>query len=425
MTNASNRPADSSPGPAPGPPTGPALPLTDLRVIEVGTMVAGPYASAILCDLGAEVIKLESPGGDALRRSVKFAGTEHWFSECNRGKKSLGLDLTSPRGQEILWRLVAGSDAILYNLRPDTVPKLGLSYQDLHRVNPRVVAVQVSAFGSEGPWGQRRGTAPTIDGSSGISRINGDQETGPLKPPNLFGDLAAAFFAALGVVAAVRAARLTGQGEHLDVAMTECVSHMLGEPVLTELVLGQPRAPSGNRHDYAAPHGCYPCSGEDRWIAIAVECDADWHRFVAAAGGQAWAGDPDYATMASRLAHRDKLDRDVARWTEGHDADELMVALQSAGVASGVVSSPRRVSTDAQLASRGYFGPVPNNYGPPDPIPRFPGRPERAEGDRSRAPEYSEHAGQILGDLLGLAPAEVTSLYQEGVCFPPQDQASH
>jgi crotonobetainyl-CoA:carnitine CoA-transferase CaiB-like acyl-CoA transferase len=413
MTNASNRLTDSLPGIL--------LPLNDLRVIEVGTMVAGPYASAILSDLGAEVIKLESPGGDALRRSVKFAGTEHWFSECNRGKKSLGLDLTNPRGQEILWRLVAESDAIVYNLRPDTVPKLGLSYSELHRVNPRVVAVQVSAFGSGGPWGQRRGTAPTIDGSSGISLINGDEETGPLKPPNLFGDLAAAFFAALGVVAAVRAARLTGQGEHLDVAMSECVSHMLGEPVLQELVLGQPRAPSGNRHDYAAPHGCYPCSGEDSWIAIAVECDADWQRFVAAVGAETWVRDPDYATMASRHAHRAKLDRDITRWTEGRDADELMVALQSAGVASGVGSSPRRVSTDAQLAFRGYFGAVANTYGPPDPIPRFPGRPGLAGGDRSRAPEYSEHAGQILGGLLGLAQVEVTSLYDQGVCFPPQD----
>jgi crotonobetainyl-CoA:carnitine CoA-transferase CaiB-like acyl-CoA transferase len=414
MTNATNRSPDSS--------HGTLLPLKDLRVIEAGTMVAGPYASAILSDLGAEVIKLESPGGDALRRSVKFAGTEHWFSECNRGKKSLGLDLTNPRGREILWRLVAKSDAIIYNLRPDTVAKLGLSYSALHSVNPRVVAVQVSAYGSEGPWGQRRGTAPTIDGSSGISRINGDEETGPLKPPNLFGDLAAAFFAALGVVAAVRAARITGQGEHLDVAMSECVSHMLGEPVLQELVLGQPRVRSGNLHDYSAPHGCYPCTGEDRWIAIAVECDADWQRFVESVGAEAWVEDPDYATVAFRHAHRAKLDHDVARWTERHDADELMVTLQSAGVASGVVSSPLRVSSDAQLAFRGYFGTVANTYGPPDPIPRFPGRPRLAESDRSRAPEYSEHADQILGGLLGLSRAEVDSLYEQDVCFPPQNQ---
>ena len=386
-------------------------------------MVAGPYASAILGDLGAEVIKLESPGGDALRRSVKFAGTEHWFSECNRGKQSLGIDLTTARGRDVLWRLAAQSDAIICNLRPDTLPKLGLSYRKLSGINPRLVVVQVSAFGSKGPWGQRRGTAPTIDGSSGISFINGDEETGPLKPPNLFGDIAAAFFAALGVVAALRAARSTGRGEHIDLAMSEAVTHMLGESVLRELVLGPPGIPRGNLNDYAAPHGCYPCSGEDSWIAIAIECDEDWRRFAESIGDEPWISDPGYATMPSRQANRAKLDHDIGSWTERHDADELMVKLQNAGVASGVVSSPLRVSTDAQLAYRGYLGTMENNYGPPDPIPRFPGRPQLTELDRNRAPEYSEQADQILTELLQFSPAEVDSLYEHKVCFPPPNRA--
>lgn len=401
---------------------GTSLPLDGVRVIEVGTMVAGPYASVILSDLGAEVIKLESPDGDALRRSVKFASTEHWFSECNRGKQSLGVDLTTARGRDVLWRLVARSDAIICNLRPDTLSKLGLSYRKLSRVNPRLVAVQVSAFGSKGPWGQRRGTAPTIDGSSGISGINGDEETGPLKPPNLFGDIAAAFFAALGVVAALRAARSTGRGEQIDLAMSECVTHMLGESVLQELLLGQPGVPRGNLDDYAAPHGCYPCSGEDSWIAIAIECDEDWRRFTESIGDALWVEDPDYATLPSRQANRAKLDRDIGSWTERHDADELMVKLQNTGVASGVVSSPLRVSTDAQLAFRGYFGTTENAYGPPDPIPRFPGRPWLSEADRRPAPEYSEHADRILRDLLEFSRTEVDSMYEHKVCFPPPNR---
>jgi crotonobetainyl-CoA:carnitine CoA-transferase CaiB-like acyl-CoA transferase len=403
-------------------PTGTSLPLNGIRIVEVGTMVAGPYASAILSDLGAEVIKLESPGGDALRRSVKFGGTEHWFSECNRGKKSLGLDLTTARGRDVLWRLAAKTDGIICNLRPDTLAKLGLSYRKLSSINPRLVVVQVSAYGSKGPWGQRRGTAPTIDGSSGVTRINGDEGSGPLRPPNLFGDIASAFFAALGVVAALRKARVTGRGEHIDVAMTECVSHMLGEPLLRELILGQPGIPRGNLHDYAAPHGCYPCSGEDSWIAIATECDEDWRRFTTLIGAEAWGADPDYANLPSRQVNRAKLDRDIARWTARHDADELMAKLQIAGVASGVVSSPLRVSTDAQLAFRGYLGELENTYGPPDPIPRFPGRPQLAELHRSRAPEYSEHADQILGNLLELSQTQVNSLYEHKVCFPPPDR---
>jgi crotonobetainyl-CoA:carnitine CoA-transferase CaiB-like acyl-CoA transferase len=404
-------------------PAGTPLPLDGTRVIEVGTMVAGPYASAILSDLGAEVIKLESPGGDALRRSVKFAGTEHWFSECNRGKQSLGVDLTTARGRDVLWRLAARSDAVICNLRPDTLSKLGLSYRKLSSINPRLVVVQVSAFGSKGPWGQRRGTAPTIDGSSGISGINGDEETGPLKPPNLFGDIAAAFFAALGVVAALRAARSTGRGEHIDLAMTESVTHMLGESVMRELVLELPAVPRGNLNDYAAPHGCYPCSAEDSWIAIAIECDEDWRRLAEAIGDEPWVKDPDYATLPSRQANRAKLDRDLGCWTERHDADELMVKLQNTGLASGVASSPLRVSTDAQLTFRGYFGTTENTYGPPDPIPRFPGRPWPSDVDRRRAPEYSEHADRILGDLLEFSRAEVNSMYEQKVCFPPPDRA--
>jgi crotonobetainyl-CoA:carnitine CoA-transferase CaiB-like acyl-CoA transferase len=414
---------DWSGSPVTGPAVSGALPLSGLRVVEIGTMVAGPYSGAILSDLGAEVIKVESPGGDTLRRSVAFAGTEHWFTECNRGKLSLSLDLSTGRGQEILWQLVARSDAVVCNLRPDTLPKLGLSYSQLRDVNPRIVMVQVSAFGSDGPWGRRRGTAPTIDGSSGISLINGDAGTGPLKPPNLFGDLTAAFFAALGVVAAVRAARITGTGECLDVAMTECVSHLLGESVTRELLLGKTDQPHGNVDDFDAPHGCYPCAEPDSWIAIAIESDADWDRLTSLAGAVAWAGDPDYADLASRHVHRAGLDRDLAQWTRSQNAEELMTVLQNAGVACGVVSPPQRVAADPQLAERHFFGDIAGAPGSTYSIVRFPGRPDLTARARTPAPQLAENTDEILGDLLELPPAEVASLHAERICMSPETPA--
>jgi crotonobetainyl-CoA:carnitine CoA-transferase CaiB-like acyl-CoA transferase len=393
------------------------LPLSGLRIVEIGTMVAGPYACAVLGDLGADVIKLESPGGDTLRRSVTFAGTEHWFSECNRGKRSFGLDLTAPRGQDVLSRLIAKTDAVVCNLRPDTLPKLGLSFEQLSKVNPQIVMVEVSAFGSTGPWGQRRGTAPTIDGSSGISSLNGDEDGGPLKPPNLFGDIAAALFAALGVVAAIRGAKLSGRGEFLDVAMSECVSHLLGEAVLQELILDAPLPRLGNVDAHQAPHGCYPCSDADSWISIAIESDSAWRRFIDVVGDEPWVRDPRYAGLSLRRTHRIDLDADVSRWTAQHDPDSLMVMLQGAGIASGVVSSPLAVSADPQLGFRDYFGTIAAPYGLPEPIARFPGRPNLNQRPRAQAPQLFEHADEILDDLLQFSADEMSSLYEEKVCF--------
>jgi crotonobetainyl-CoA:carnitine CoA-transferase CaiB-like acyl-CoA transferase len=395
-----------------------ALPFVDLKVVEVGTMVAGPYSCAILADFGAEVIKVEPPYGDQLRRSSALADTGFWVNECNRGKRAIGIDLSTDRGKALLWALVAMSDAVVCNLRPDTLPKLGLDFETVRRINPQATLVTVSAFGSDGPYGARRGTAPTIDASSGLAYLTGYQGGGPLRPGNLFGDLSSAMYASLAVMAGVHTAKITGEGVHIDVSMTECVAHMLGEATLREVSLGERIERTGNVDLVFAPQNCYPCAGIDSWLTVSIRSEEEWAALVSVMGSPEWASDPRFDSPAARKVNQVALDGYIRGWTVGMEVAKVAETLRSVGIAAGAVLAPGDLRTDPQLAYREFYEDIENEKGELEPIPKLAGRfMSSSRPKRRRAPLYGEDTQYILETVLGLSTTEIADLYDAKVCF--------
>ena len=390
------------------------LPLDGIRVIEVGTMIAAPYAGAILGDLGAAVVKIESPDSDALRQSAQLSGTHFRFNEPNRNKQAICLDISRPGGQAVFRKLVAVSDVVICNLRPDVVDKLGLDYATLRESNETIITVRLSAFGATGPHASRRGTAPTIDGASGLASLNGYPGRDPLRPGGFYPDLTSALFSVYGVLAALHHRGMTGEGQEIDVAMTESVGHLVGE-ALMGLSFGRDAGPQGNAHPEHAPNNCYPCRAPDSWIAISVETDQDWEQLRQCMGDPEWAGADRFATPAARKEHESALDHLVGEWTAGQEPSVVLEALRRAGLAAALVANAGDILEDRQLAHRRFFRTVMQPGSGPGPLPRiaFPS-PFGREWRESPAPEFAQHNDAVFRDILHLDAEQIEQLYAEG-----------
>jgi crotonobetainyl-CoA:carnitine CoA-transferase CaiB-like acyl-CoA transferase len=390
------------------------LPLQGVRVLEIGTMIAAPYATGMMGDYGATVIKIEPPVGDALRQSVMLSGTHFRFNEPNRNKLGICLDLTKPGGQQVLHKLVVLCDVVVTNLRPDVIPKLGLDYQTLRAANDRVIVVRLSAFGATGPHAIRRGTAPTIDGASGLATLNGYPDREPLRPAGFYPDLTAALFTVFGVLAALRHRDATGEGQEVDVAMTECADHLVGEAILGLTISGVTPGPRGNSTPNHAPNNCYPCRDPDTWIAISIETDDDWDRLRRCMDDPA-ADDGCFASNDLRKQNEPAIDDLIERWTSGQDVQALLARLRQAGLAAAAVANAGDVLNDPQLAHRGFYRTV-TQHGPGSgPIPRVAlPSPFPAPWRSSPAPAFAEHNDEVFRDLLHLEPDELARLYADG-----------
>jgi crotonobetainyl-CoA:carnitine CoA-transferase CaiB-like acyl-CoA transferase len=392
---------------------GSPLPLDGIRVIEVGTMIAAPYAGGILGDLGASVVKIESPEGDALRQSALLSGTHFRFNEPNRNKQAVCLDIGRPGGQAIFRALVAAADVVLCNLRPDVIDKLGLDHETLRESNEAIITIRLSAFGATGPHAWRRGTAPTIDGASGLASLNGYPDRGPLRPGGFYPDLTSALFSVYGVLAALRHRDATGQGQEVDVAMTECAGHLVGE-ALMGLSFGRDAGPQGNAHPQHAPSNCYPCREPDSWIAISVQTDEDWTQLRQVMGDPGWAGDDRFATSALRKEHEPALDQLIGDWTAGQEASALVEVLRRAGLAVAPVAKASDILTDPQLEHRRFFRTVTQPGAGRGPLPRiaFPS-PFGPDWHASPAPDFAQHNDEVFRDVLGLDDERIEQLYAE------------
>jgi crotonobetainyl-CoA:carnitine CoA-transferase CaiB-like acyl-CoA transferase len=379
-------------------------PLAGLRVLDVGARIAGPYAAALLGDLGADVIKVESPDGDPLRRLAELTHEHFRFSEANRNKRSVVLDLRSPDGQEAFRQLVSISDIVMCNLRPDVITKLGLDYRTLSSIKADIIALRLSAYGATGPNAAFLGTAPTIDCASGAASVNGYPGGSPLRPPGYYADLTTALFAVLAALAACRQRDATGRGQEIDLAMVEGTLHLLGTAVAEFHDSGVLPGPQGNAdaQRLSAPCDTFPCLGEDQWIAISVRDDTEWQRLCRCIGDSALTDDARYRTRASRLEHRDELYSELAASTARCRAADLARRMTKAGVPAAVVVNPADTPADSLLSERGYFSYVDQLDGGVGPMSRlaFPA-PWLGGWQRRSAPRLGEHTSTVLGGAAG------------------------
>ncbi|PSM16405.1 CoA transferase [Nitratireductor sp. StC3] len=392
--------------------------LTGLRVIEMGSFIAGPFCGQVLADLGAEVIKIEPPRrGDAMRQwgVETLNGRSLWWPVIARNKKSLTLDLRANAGREIARKLIGQADVLVENFRPGTLEKWDLAPARLMEANPKLVIGRVSGFGQTGPYSNRTGFGAIAEAMSGVRALCGFPDRPPPRMGLSVGDSVAGLFTCIGILSALHGRALTGKGQVVDVGITDAMLAMC-ESVLSEHgATGAVRERAGTGLPRIAPSNLYP-TVDGKWLLIAANGDAIFERLTQAMARPELAGDPRFADHRSRGQHQALLDDIVAEWTKTLTRDALLARLNDCGVPAGPINDAADVCADPHFRERGAVIEVASEtYGPvvmQGVVPRLSANPGRV---RWVGPELGEHNVEILTQALGLSPDEVEALGKRGV----------
>ncbi len=429
------------------PPIPPRL-LEGIRVIDLTWILVGPGATRILSSMGAEVIRIEptdparidlarlvppyipdtpgpvdDPYGLSLSLHERFDRSGYYFNN-NPGKLGVRLNLNTPEGKALFRRLVAIGDVVIENFSAHTMDKWGFGYEVLRAIKPDIIYVQMSGMGHTGPEQNYVSYGPTAQALSGLSEQSGLPEPAP---PAGWGysylDHTGSYYGAMAALCGLLHRQRTGEGQHIDVAQEALGLVLTGTALLDAVVNERQHARTGNRSPYrpAAPHGVYPCQGEDRWCAIAVFSEQEWQALCSAMGHPDWTTKPDYATLQRRLQQQENLDADVASWTRQYTAEEVMQRLQAHDVRAGVVQTAAdKVGHDPHLRARGYFVDLPHSRFGPLPVENTPihfsDTPVHPGGSTQRgAPRWGEDNAYVYGELLGLSATEQADYAEQGI----------
>jgi crotonobetainyl-CoA:carnitine CoA-transferase CaiB-like acyl-CoA transferase len=391
-------------------------PLDGVRVIDLSRVLAGPYATMLLADMGAEVIKVEEPGkGDDTRAWPAFAGGEStYFMSVNRGKKSLTLDLKAAAGKTVLRKLLAGADVLLENFRPGTLGRLGFGWEAVHTLNPRLVYCSISGFGESGPEASRPGYDLIVQGESGVMDLTGFPDGPPVKVGNSIADLASGTMAAHGVVLALLARERTGVGQRVEISMLEVMAALLTYQGQAYLTTGANPSRRGNQHPSIVPYEVFEAA--DAYLTVGVANNSLWVRFCEAIGHPELATDPRFDTEAKRVEHRAELVPLLGAIFRTAPAGEWLGRLERAGVPAGKIKSVGEALDSEHLRARGAIVTVAHPTAGPL---RMVGPPIRLHGTPAEAaappPLLGEHTDEVLTKLLGYSSEAVAALRASGV----------
>lgn len=399
------------------------MPLEGIRVADFCWVGAGSYTTKILADLGAEVIKVESATRvDSVRRLPPFkdkvpgVNRSGYFADRNSNKQSVTLNLKHKEAQRLAKLLILKSDIIANNFTPGTMEKFGLGYDAVREWKPEIVYLAMSLMGAAGPEANFRGYGLSVNALSGLLHLTGWPDRPPAGTGTNFPDhIPNPCHAAFAVLAALRHKRVTGQGQYIDMSQLEPSLALLGPTLLDYTTNCRVQGRTGNQHDGKAPHGVYPCKGDDRWIAISVANDLQWLALKQVFQGADWTEMPCYSTTSGRLLNRSKLDDLLSRTTKDWGADQLMHELQKHGVHAGIVQNASDIFSDPQLKHRGHWirlyhsemGVVSHNALPF----QIDGK---TIGPIRPAPLLGEHTDKVCEQLLGLTTADIATLRYDG-----------
>lgn len=391
--------------------------LSDLRVLELGTLLAGPFCGQLLGDMGAEVIKIEPPNqGDPMRvwGRQKHGEPSLWWPVVARNKKSITLDLRQPAGQDVLRELVGKADFLLENFRPGTMEKWGLDYATLANINPRLIMIRVSGYGQSGPYAHRAGFGAVGEAMGGLRYVVGDPSRPPSRVGISIGDSLAATFACLGALSALHYRDRTGKGQVVDSAIYEAVLAMM-ESLITEYdKTGYIRERTGAILPNVAPSNVYPT--QEGWVLIAANQDTVFKRLCEAMGQPELAQRAEYANHQARGAHQQQLDEYIARWSSALSTEQVLDLMDRHGVPAGLIYRPPEMLKDPHFAARHAIVSVKH--------PRFgdlkmqnvaPKLSATPGGIRSSAPELGQHNQEIYADLMHFPPERLAALAAAGV----------
>ena len=393
-------------------------PLSDLRVIEMGQLLAGPFCGQLMADFGAEVIKLEPPGqGDPMRQwgREKPHGKSLWWPVVARNKKSVTLNLREAEGQEIARRLIATADIVIENFRPGTLERWGLGWEALSARDPRLVMVRVTGFGQTGPYAKRAGYGAIGEAMGGLRYVTGDPSAPPSRVGVPIGDELAATYACLGAMMAIHARERTGRGQVVDSAIYEAVLAMMESLVAEYAAAGHVRERTGPIMPNVAPSNVY-ATADGKMMLIAANQDTVFRRLAQAMGRPELAEDPRFAEHAARGAHQAELDGLIDAWTRTLDLASLQAVLDEHGVPCGLIYTAADMLDDPHFRAREAIVDVPHpDFGALKMQNVFPRLSETPGAVRHAGPALGEHTEEVLGGSLGLSPARLAELRARGI----------
>ena len=404
--------------------------LDGVRILDFSRIWAGPHCTKLLADMGAEVIKVESARNWDTYRMIIGSGNlpngeqgedpwnrSGWFNTLHMSKYGITCEIRHPAGKAVLEELVSVSDVVVENFRAGLMARRGFDYDTLRSLRPDIIVLSMPAFGNTGPWRDFIQYGIGQEQMGGISSMNGYlNEDAPVKSGVNFGDPISGAHAAGAVLSALYSRRRTGKGAFIDASQLESSISVVGEHIIGYQMDGQPPRNRGNRHPAMAPHGVYPCRGDDRWIAIAVSTDDEWGLLCGAMDRPNLADDERFSDVLSRIRNQDALDEIISSWTNTHDARELTEELQWAGIAAAAVMTGEDIFNDPHYQERGLLELVDHPSAGMYFLPGVAWKMSATPGAvRWPAPRLGEHNEFVFGELLGMADPDVARLDEEGV----------
>ena len=391
-------------------------PLAGVKVLELGSLIAGPYAGALLAQFGAEVIKVEPPdGGDPLRTWRKLhEGTSIWWYVQSRNKKSITLDLKQDAAREIVKKLAAEVDIVIENFRPGTLEKWGIGWAQLSAINPKLIMVRISGYGQDGPYSQRPGFAAIAECMGGLRYTSGFPDRPPVRVGVSLGDTLASLYGTIGALMAMHHLKVNGgKGQYIDVALYESVFAIMESLVPEFTMQGFIRERSGAALPGIAPSNTYLC-GDGKYVAIAGNGDGIFRRLTEAMARPDLGSDPALANNTGRAKQAERLDAAISEWTGRHTLDEVLAALEAASVPAGRIYTAEDIVKDPHYAARGMIErhtlPDGTPIDIPGVVPRLAGTPG---GTRWVGPKLGEHTDEVLRSI-GFDAAQIEALKQAG-----------
>lgn len=392
-------------------------PLDGIRVIEIGQLLAGPFAGCMLAYFGAEVIKIEPPEGDPIRGwRVLENGTSHWWRSIGRNKKSITLDLKKSEGQAIARQLIDSADVVIENFRPGVMEGWGLGPDEIKKSNSKLVYARISGYGQTGPYASKPGFASVCEGMSGFRYVNGFADQAPVRPNLSIGDTISGIHAALGIALALleRERNNEGDGQVVDVALYESMFNLM-EAVVPEFSgAGVIRQPSGTTVTGIVPTNTYRCKNR-KYVVIGGNGDSIFQRLMEVAGHPEMAHDPRMSNNAGRVIHEAEIDHALATWCLSKDSEEILGLLDKARVPAGPIYNVEDMFADPHFNARGMFEQVEINGKPlkiPAILPKLSETPGRTDWPGG---EVGSHTQDILENILHLSVADIDQLKEKGV----------
>lgn len=393
-------------------------PLEDLKILDLTWVLAGPYASMILCDLGADVIKVERPPwGDIARTTGPYQNNwSGYFFSVNRGKRGVSIDLAEPEGKDLLRQLVANVDIVMENFTPGTMERLGLGYEALAEINPRLIMASTSGFGQTGPYQSRPALDIIVQAMGGVMSITGEPGGPPVRPGASYGDIAAGLYTVVGILSAVHERERSGLGQHVDISLLDCQVSVLENAFMRYFVTGKPPEPLGTRHPAATPFQAFPTS--DGWVVVALGfgIENQWGLLCGFLGLPELIDDERFNTSPRRTANHAVLEPILFEAFRQRTTDEWLDDFLQAGIPCGPINSIPQAASDPQIQSRGMLQEVTHPEAGTIPLANTPFHMSRSEaGIKGPPPSFGEHTRDVLHELLGLDDDAVDALVERGV----------